>query len=212
MENKDFFEKYEDLFEGLDKEKVIRYYYEFQNFFGDKINEYLDLTHGYDSWFLKSVILPEREKYMQQTILNLVKHPGPIDQNIISKASFLTKMKLDDYYNSHSEKENKSFNYVANGMYFLDNYKSHLESFSSKIWDVDHYLNKLLDNDELLSELITELNSIAANDKIFSSIDVFEENRSLLRAFVKNKPRFYIFILFALNSLKFHISSLFKVR
>ena len=185
MKDKDFWEKYKDFFEGLNMEKIKKFYYEFQNFFGDKLGDFINLDHGYDTWFLRDVIFPERRKYMQQKVMDILKSRAPISSDIISKASSNTKTKLNAYYASHSEDENRIFNYVANGMFFLDNYRSNVELFNSQVIDVDYFLNKLLNDEELLSELTSKLDSIATNNHIYSAIDVFEQNYDSISSILK---------------------------
>ena len=187
MKDKDFWENYEPLLDGLNKEKIINFYYEFKNFFGNRLGEFINLEYGYDVWFVDNVIIPERRSFLRTKILEFLKCPSPITNKILSSASKSTLDRLSFFYNSHDQNENEVLNFVVNATFFVENYKSHLETLNSDITDVDYFLNLFLDNPSLILSSFDNLNSFLSVEDSESIIDVFKKNKNILKLSLKLK-------------------------
>lgn len=180
----------QQLISDLNKPEVEDFYYGLQKFLGNSLEYITD--NDYDTWFLYKVVMPERDKKLQnflksnfkQNILGLL----PVIESNLTEDTRVNLLKLLE----SSDKNMKCAIYATiNNLYLFNNFKGSLESRGSEIKDeeVDDFIRQiigLLDKNDInyspeaFFKTHDGLQNYIFVEKFESAIDTFNDKKDII--------------------------------
>ena len=173
------FDEYFGYFTEKKKNEIINFYDEVLNFFGNRINAYLNLEYGYDTWFLTNVILPERQKILHDKIRDIFKNSDSFFPEIIKEVSNETLANFTKFKNSNEHYKSNAIIFVVNSIYTEFNFNNDVEDYFLEKLNLDDLINSfILDENKLIEQLDRYNNIIYSEDVTF--LDTFPETKNEL--------------------------------
>lgn len=158
------------------KQDFYSFYDAINEYFGGNQADFFYMPEGYDAWFIKEVIFPEREKILKEKIAELLMHPDSLLPEVTEQLTDETKSKLDSFYSSNDELSIRTINAMVNAVFVETLSRSkHPESVVKPI-DPNYAIEKLMRDNEELMECLNHYNELAFAQEEPTYLDLYKSN------------------------------------
>ena len=158
------------------KQDFYSFYDAINEYFGGNQADFFYMPDGYDAWFIREVIFPEREKIFKESIVELYNNPDSLLPELVSQLSDDALSRLNEFYARSDVPSIKSFNATVNSIFVESIFRSRYQRSHLKVIDPNYLVPELLKNTEKFAAYLDRYNELMYEDESPTFLELYKFN------------------------------------